>query len=483
MFSTGAECAAGEPEPVAVVGMACRLPGADGPDAFWRLLRQGADAVTDAPADRWPDLPPGAARRRGGFLSQVDRFDAAFFGISPHEAAAMDPQQRLALELAWEALEHARIAPTALRGAAAGVFVGAIGGDYAHLPGPPGPHTFTGTQRSLIANRVSYLLELTGPSMTVDTGQSSSLVAVHQAAEAVRRGELPLALAGGVNLNLLGAASEVIGAFGALSPDGRCHTFDSRANGYVRGEGGALLVLKPLSAALADGDAVHSVLLGGAVNNDGGGAGLTVPHRRAQEEVIRLACRRAGVSPAEVQYVELHGTGTRVGDPVEAAALGAALGRPRPGARRPLLVGSVKTNIGHLEGAAGVAGLLKAVLSIRHRTLPPSLHFVSPGPDIPLAELNLEVVTAAREWPEPDARLVAGVSSFGVGGTNCHLVLAEPPRAAGTSGPAGTSGRAGAGTGEEAPADVPLVLSARSAPALRAQAAALARHLADRPQD
>ncbi|WP_083949991.1 type I polyketide synthase [Herbidospora yilanensis] len=454
-------------EPVAVVGLSCRLPRADTPDRFWRLLRDGVDAVTEVPAGRWPDAG-ATGHGRGGFVGDVDRFDAAFFGISPNEAAAMDPQQRLVLELAWEALENARVAPTALRDTAAGVFVGAISNDHAALLGEPGRHTYVGANRAMIANRVSYFLGLRGPSLTLDTGQSSSLVAVELACESLRRGETGLALAGGVNLNLLAQTTAAIGNFGALSPDGRCHTFDGRANGYVRGEGGALVVLKPLAAALADGDAVHCVILGGAVNNDGGGDGLTVPSARAQQEVITLARRSAGVAPAEVQYVELHGTGTKVGDPIEAAALGAAHAGSRPPGD-PLLVGSVKTNIGHLEGAAGIAGLLKVVLSLKNRELPPSLHFDSPNPDIPLADLALEVVRSSRGWPAPGDRLIAGVSSFGMGGTNCHLVLAEAPPGAGSP-DAGSNAGSNAGV---MGGGLPWVISARSAEALRAQAAGL----------
>ncbi|WP_353942643.1 type I polyketide synthase [Streptomyces sp. HUAS MG91] len=462
-------------EPIAIVGMSCRLPGAADPGAYWRLLSEGREAVTEAPESRWP-AGTATGHRRAGFIDDVDAFDAAFFDIAPYEAAAMDPQQRLVLELAWQALEDARIVPSRLRDSDTGVFVGAINGDYATLHDRQGEqaataYTLTGTQRGIIANRVSYALGLRGPSLTVDSGQSSSLVAVQTACESLRRGETAVALAAGVNLNLLPATTDTIGRFGALSPDGRCYTFDDRANGYVRGEGGAVVVLKPLSAALADGDRVHSVILGGAVNNDGGGDGLTVPTARAQEEVIRAACERAGLRPEAVQYVELHGPGTPVGDPVEAAALGAALGAGRSDGTR-LVVGSAKTNIGHLEGAAGIAGLLKVVLSISHRRVAPSLNFRTPHPDIPLDALGLRVAVETQDWPRAQDRLVAGVSSFGMGGTNCHLVLAEAPATAPATAPA-----------DAPPADAtaPWVLSARSAPALRGQAEALVRHLAGHP--
>ncbi|MFE0651497.1 beta-ketoacyl synthase N-terminal-like domain-containing protein, partial [Streptomyces sp. NPDC059534] len=467
-------------EPIAIVGIACRLPGAADPHAYWRLLSEGREAVTEAPESRWP-AGTAAGHRRAGFIDEVDAFDAAFFDVSPFEAAAMDPQQRLTLELAWQALEDARIVPSRLRDSATGVFVGAINGDYATLHDRQGEeaasaYTLTGIQRGILANRVSYALGLRGPSMTVDSGQSSSLVAVQAACESLRRGETTVALAAGVNLNLLPETTDTIGRFGALSPDGRCYAFDSRANGYVRGEGGAVVVLKPLSAALADGDRVHSVILGGAVNNDGGGDGLTVPSPRAQEDVIRAACERAGLRPEDIQYVELHGPGTPVGDPVEAAALGAALGGGRAGDTR-LVVGSAKTNIGHLEGAAGIAGLLKVVLSISHRRVAPSLNFREPHPRIPLDELGLRVAVENQDWPRSQDRLVAGVSSFGMGGTNCHLVLAEPPAEAAAHAPVD------APSADAAPADAtaPWVLSARSAPALRGQAEALARHLADHP--
>ncbi|MFB9909385.1 type I polyketide synthase [Allokutzneria oryzae] len=454
-------------EGIAIVGIACRLPQAGDPSAFWGLLRAGADAITETPAGRWglgedATGPGTGAPRRSGTLADVDRFDPAFFGISPREAAAMDPQQRLALELSWEALEDAGVPADALAGRRAGVFVGAIGDDYATLlhragAGAIGQHTLTGLNRGLIANRVSYLLGLRGPSMVVDSGQSSSLVAVHLACESIRNGEADIAIAGGVNLNLAPESTLGAAAFGALSPDGRCYTFDARANGYVRGEGGGVVVLKPLSAALADGDPIYCVVAGGAVNNDGGGDTLTTPDRAGQEELLRAAYRRAGVDPSAVQYVELHGTGTRVGDPVEAGALGAVLGAARS-ADAPLLVGSAKTNVGHLEGAAGVTGLIKAALAVRNRELPPSLNFETPNPDIDLDGLNLRVQTELSEWPRED--IVAGVSSFGMGGTNCHIVLTEAPQ------------REAAETGA-APSVQPWLLSAKSQQALRAQATRL----------
>ncbi len=382
----------------------------------------------------------------------------------------MDPQQRLVLELAWEALENTGTDPTALAGSRTGVFIGAMADDYATLAHQRGTtaltaHSLTGLQRGVIANRVSYALGLRGPSLTVDTGQSSSLVAVHQAVESLRGGEATLALAGGVNLILAQQSTAAPARFGALSPDGLCYTFDARANGYVRGEGGGLVVLKPLHTALADGDRVLAVIRGSAVNNDGGGETIGAPQQAAQEDVIRLAHERAGTTPDEVQYVELHGTGTKAGDPVEAAALGAALGNRRTS---PLPVGSVKTNLGHTEGAAGITGLLKTVLAIHHRTLPATLNHVTPG--VPLDELNLDVVTESRPWPEPDAPLVAGVSSFGVGGTNCHVVLASAPESE-EAAPAAAPAVVRSGV-------LPWVISGRSADAVRAQADRLARAVA-----
>ncbi|MGB3441616.1 MAG: beta-ketoacyl synthase N-terminal-like domain-containing protein, partial [Actinophytocola sp.] len=439
---------------IAVVGLACRLPGAADPAAFWRLLSAGESAIGSAPAHRRDT----AGTALGGFLDHVDTFDAAFFGIPAREAAAMDPQQRLALELAWEAAEDAHVVPAALRERRAGVFVGAMADDYAHLAHEfePGPHTVTGLHRAVIANRVSYLLGLRGPSLTVDSGQSASLVAVHLACESLRRGECAVAFAGGVNLILAPRVTDALRELGVLSPTGACHTFDARADGYVRGEGGGMVLLKPLTDAVADGDRVYCVIRGGATNNDGGGESLTAPSQAGQEEVLRAAYDAAGVAPSEVDYVELHGTGTPVGDPVEAAALGAVLGAARAGA--PLPVGSAKTNVGHLEGAAGIVGLLKGVLALAHGAVPPSLNFATPNPRIPLAELGLAVVR------EPHARPpgVVGVSSFSMGGSNCHLVLAaaEPDNA--TTEPA------------QLPAGArPFLVSGHGEAALRAQAAAV----------
>ncbi|MBE1601814.1 type I polyketide synthase [Streptomyces stelliscabiei] len=471
--------------PIAVVGYSCRLPGAPDPETFWRLLATGRHAITEAPSDRWDadaimsaGAAPDAERVRwGGFLDRADLFDASFFGISPREATAMDPQQRLVLELGWEALEHAGIVPGTLADTPTAVFVGAATDDYATLRARLGAagitrHTAVGTQRTMIANRLSHALDLRGPSQTVDSGQSSSLVAVQLACESLRAGDCTAALAGGVNLNLALDGALVAAGSGALSPDGRCHTFDERANGYVRGEGGALVVLKTLDRAMADDDRIRCLILGGAVNNAGNASsGLTVPDESAQREVIRLAHRRAGTRPDQVQYVELHGTGTKAGDPVEAAALGAALGTARtPGT--PLAVGSAKTNVGHLEAAAGVVGLLKVILSIEYQALPPSLNFTAPPPSVPLDRLNLTVQRELAPWPDDDLPRTAGVSSFGMGGTNCHLVLSD---------------WCGRGTPAApdlpyAPLPAPVALSGRDEPALRAQAARLLGHLADRPE-
>ncbi|XYH94560.1 acyltransferase domain-containing protein [Sorangium sp. So ce1128] len=428
-----------EDEPIAIVGVACRFPGAPGPGDYWRLLRGGVDAIKEAPRSRWdPDAlfhpdssQPGKMNTRwGGFLDRIDEFEPQFFGISPREAIHMDPQQRLMLELAWEALEDAGLVAGELKGSRTGVFFGVAWTDYAVLVhrgglGALAQHTVTGFHHSIVANRVSYVLGLEGPSLAVDTACSSSLVAMHLACESIRRGESALAIAGGVNLNIIPESTVGVSKFGALSTQGRCFTFDARASGYVRGEGGGVIVLKPLARAIADGDPIYCVIRGSAINNDGASNGLTAPSPAAQEAVLRAAYARAGVDPAAVDYVEAHGTGTLLGDPIEARALGAVLGAARP-AGRPLLVGSVKTNIGHLEAASGVAGLIKVALSLKHRELPPSLHFETPNPYIPFAELRLDVPRALGPWPAPDRPGTAGISAFGFGGTNCHAVLEAP---------------------------------------------------------
>ncbi|MFF9819620.1 type I polyketide synthase, partial [Streptomyces sp. NPDC014006] len=462
---------------IAIVGLSCRLPEASDKSTFWALLRDARHAIGKVPQDRWnaESLPPAA--RHGAFLERVDTFDPAFFGISPREASMMDPQQRLMLELSWEAFEDAGIPLRQVRGSRTGVFVGAIANDYAVLLNRQGlsavtQHSLTGTQRAIIANRVSYTLGLRGPSLAVDTAQSSGLVAVHQACEALRSGGCELAVAGAVNLNIVPESALAADSFGGLSPDGRCYTFDARANGYVRGEGGGAVLLKPLGRALADGDTIYCVIRGGAVNNDGATDGLTAPSAAAQSEVLRLAYDQASINPADVQYVELHGTGTALGDPVEASALGSVLGTA-PGRRLPLTVGSAKTNVGHLEGAAGMVGLLKTALSLHMRKIPASLHYETPNPRIPLDTLNLRVQQSLTDWPEPESGpALAGVSSFGMGGTNCHLVLQGVPSAE----------PATEGAEEQRAGVVPWLVSGRGEDALRTQAERLRTFVADRSE-
>jgi acyl transferase domain-containing protein/NADPH:quinone reductase-like Zn-dependent oxidoreductase len=414
----------------------------------------------------------------GGYLDDIDRFDAGFFGISPREARALDPQQRLALELSWEALEDAGIVAERLRGSRTAVYIGMMADDYAALSRGAGTaaidhHTSTGLQRSLVANRVSYFLGLRGPSMVVDTGQSASLVAVHMACESLWRGEVTAALVGGVQLNLSPESATAVERFGALSPDGRSYTFDARANGYVRGEGGGFVVLKTLSQARADGDDVYAVVRGSAVNNDGGGEGLAVPSAGAQEAVLREAYGRAGVNPVDVQYVELHGTGTAVGDRTEAESLGSVVGAPRPATSPALRIGSAKTNVGHLEGAAGIVGLIKVVLALRHEELPPSLNYERGNPRIRFQEWRLEVQRNREPWPARPGELLAGVSSFGMGGTNCHVVLASAPA---TGEPASDVPE------HRANSVLPLALSATTPGALRAQADGLVAWLNEHPE-
>ncbi|MEU6819802.1 beta-ketoacyl synthase N-terminal-like domain-containing protein [Streptomyces atriruber] len=489
-MATSSSGASAGPEPIAVVGMACRLPGAADPAAFWQLLSEGRSAVRATPPEQ--RQADSGLRGPGGFLDRIDGFDAPFFHIGPREAVAMDPQQRLLLELSWEALEDAGIRPPTLARSRTGVFVGALWDDYADVLNRTARHavdrhTMTGVHRSILANRISYAYHLAGPSLTVDTAQSSSLVAVHLACESIKRGECEVAFAGGVNLICSPRSTELAEArFGGLSPTGRCHTFDAGADGFVRGEGGGLVVLKPLAAARRDGDTVYCVISGSAVNSDGATDGLTLPSGQAQRDVVRLALGQARVTPDQVQYVELHGTGTPVGDPIEAAALGAALGQDA--ARTvPLAVGSAKTNVGHLEAAAGIVGLLKTALSIHHRQLVPSLNFTTPNPAIPLADLGLAVQQEPADWPRPEQPLIAGVSSFGMGGTNGHLVVAAEPVSTGVDSAGPVSAGPVSAPGEDTarpdatPSSTPWPVSAHSAPALAAQAERLRTHLAARP--
>jgi amino acid adenylation domain-containing protein/non-ribosomal peptide synthase protein (TIGR01720 family) len=426
--------------PVAIIGMSCRFPGqADSAEAFRELLWSGTDAIERVPADRWnaaayagddPDVPGTIVSPFGGFISDVGRFDAEFFGVSPREAEDMDPQHRLLLETAWRALEHANLPPSQLRGTNTGVYAGICTYDYAirHLSNRRAPvtaHFGTGNALSAAAGRLSYLFGFTGPSMSVDTACSSSLVCVHLAIQALRHGECTTALAAGVNLMLAPQTNMSFSRARMLAVDGRCKPFDASANGYVRGEGCGVVVLKLLSAALADGDPVLAVIRGSAVNQDGASSGLTVPNGPAQQDVIRKALANARLQPADVGYVEAHGTGTSLGDPIEARSLSASY--CETGTRTtPLWIGSVKSNIGHLEGAAGIASLMKAVLVMQHGTIPPSLHFSSPNPAVDWPTSGLQVATGQTPWPDASPR-VAAVSSFGFTGTNAHVIIEAAP--------------------------------------------------------
>lgn len=453
-------------EPIAICGIGCRFPGATGPREFWSLLRDRRDALVDVPGDRWnakdvfdPDpMAPGKTNaRRGGFIGDIDLFDRQFFSINASEATAMDPQQRLLLEVTWEALENAGIVPSSIAGTDTGVFVGVSTSEYGRffeLDSIDG-YTGSGNAFSIAANRISYVFDLRGPSVAVDTACSSSLVAVHLACQALRSGEASMALAAGVNLLLTPNLAIAFSKAGMMSATGACHAFDAGADGYVRGEGIGVVVLKPLSRAEEDGDRIYAVIRGSAVNHDGRSNGLTAPNPRAQVDVIRQAHRAANVDGQNIEYVEAHGTGTPLGDPIEARALGEAVGVGRD-ATNPCLIGSVKTNIGHLEAAAGIAGLVKTALALHYGEVPPNLHFSRSNPHIALNDLRLRVVTE----PTPlgrSGRALAGVSSFGFGGTNAHVVL-ERTRP--------TRESAGAETGPGA-GSVIVPVSARSWGALR----------------
>ena len=427
-------------EPVAVVGLGCRFPGEiSGPDALWRFLCEGRSSIAQVPADRWQLFDDGSPEvaaaladttRWGSFLTNVDAFDAEFFEISPHEAAAMDPQQRLLLEVAWEALEHAGIPAESLRRSQTGVFAGACASEYGYFAFTDLSHVDAwsniGGALSIIANRLSYFLDLRGPSVAVDTACSSSLVALHMACQSLRMGECDLAIAAGVNLLLSPAIFRSFDGAGALSATGQCKAFDAAADGFVRGEGCGAVVLKRVSDAVRDRDRVLAVVRGSAVNQDGRSNGLMAPNPAAQMAVLRAACANAGVAPHQVDYVETHGTGTLLGDPIEARALGTVLGRGRP-ENAPLLIGAVKSNMGHLEGAAGIAGFIKAVLAVQRGQIPPNLGFASPNPHIPFQNMRLKVVAEPTDWPVTGSPRRAGVSSFGFGGTNAHVVVEQAP--------------------------------------------------------
>jgi acyl transferase domain-containing protein len=420
-------------EPIAVIGLACRFPGgADTPEALWTLLRTGTDAVSEVPADRWDrsdyealdpqtaaEMPP----QRGGFLSGVDRFDPHFFGIAPREALTLDPQQRLVLEVAWEALERAGQAPDRLRGSLTGVFVGITAFDFAQYLKTAAPerldvYTATGTAHNSAAGRISYTLGLQGPAMAVDTACSSSLTAIHLACQSLRTGESSLALAGGTQIMLVPDPFVSFHKWGMIAPDGRCKTFDEAADGFVRAEGCGVVVLKRLSDAVRDGDTIHAVVRGSSINQDGASSGLTVPNGPAQEAVLRQALRAAGVAPAEVAYVEAHGTGTAIGDPIELEALDAVLNEGRQPSR-PLVVGSLKTNLGHLEAASGVAGFMKLVLAIERGEIPPHLHFRQLSSKITLQRQPIVIPTSLVPWPGWSERRIGGVSSSASAGRTC----------------------------------------------------------------
>ena len=429
-------------EPIAIIGVGCRIPGgANDPDEFWRLLHEGRSGVREIASDRWdsdayydpnPDAPGKIATRFGGFLDQVDRFEPLFFGIAPREALTMDPQQRLLLEVSWEALEHAGQSPVRLGHTRTGVYIGICSNDYAQLlldagnPELVDMYYASGIGHSVASGRLSYVLGLQGPSISVDTACSSSLVAIHLACQGLRNRECRLALAGGVNVILSPQLFSALSRARMLAADGKCKTFDAAADGFVRGEGCGVIVLKCLEDAIADGDRILALIRGSAVNQDGPSSGLTAPNGPSQESVIRDALANAAVNPLDVSYVEAHGTGTSLGDPIEVQALGAVFGPGREVAT-PLLIGSLKTNVGHLEAAAGVSSLIKVVLSLQHREIPQHLHFQQPSPHIPWSRLPVRVASERQPWLPLHGKRIAGVSSFGFSGTNAHVILEEAP--------------------------------------------------------
>jgi acyl transferase domain-containing protein/acyl-CoA synthetase (AMP-forming)/AMP-acid ligase II/acyl carrier protein len=471
-------------EPIAIVGMGCKFPGAAGLDEFWTLLRNGVDAISEIPRDRWDidalyDPLPGTigkmSTRWGGFLPGIDQFDPHFFGISPREAASMDPQQRVLLEVAWEALENAGQPPDQLAGTRTGVFVGIGGFDYSnviinfkdHLQ-VMNAYLGTGNAHSIAANRISYLLDLRGPSMAIDTACSSSLVAIHMACDSLRSAQSDLAIAGAVNLIL---SPEVTIAFSharMMAADGRCKTFDAKADGYVRAEGCGVVILKRLSDALRDRDNILGLIRGSAINQDGRTAGIAAPNASAQQAVIREALAQAGVAAKELTYVEAHGTGTSIGDPIEVEAIKCVLGETMPD-DRPCLLGSVKANIGHLENASGMASLGKVLMSLRHDEIPGQVHFSKLNPRISLEGTRILIPSAPQPWPSTPRR-IAGISSFGFGGTNAHMIVEEAPS------------RNRALGGPDRPSHI-LALSARTQSAVKTLAERYEKFLAQHPQE
>ncbi|MEM6401843.1 MAG: type I polyketide synthase, partial [Cyanobacteria bacterium P01_D01_bin.116] len=429
-------------EPIAIVGMGCRFSGGvKDPFSFWQLLKNGVDCIGEIPTERWdikdyydpdPDVPGKMYTRQGGFIEEVDLFDPQFFGISPREAIAMDPQQRLLLEVSWEALEHSGFSPEQLQGSQTGIFMGICFEDYSRFsvnsgnPSKMDAYNSLGNTRSIAAGRLAYVLGFNGPAFFLDTSCSSSLLSLHLACQSLRLGECNLALAGGVNLMLTPEATIGFCKLKALSADGRCKTFDASADGYGRGEGCGVVTLKRLSDAVADGDNIFALIRGSAVNHDGKSNGLTAPNGLAQEALIEQALKNAKVKPSQIDYIEVHGTGTSLGDPIEVLALGEVFGQQRE-ENRPLKIGSVKTNFGHLEAAAGIAGLMKVVLGLEHQQIPPHLHFKQPNPHIPWQKLPIRVPTQLTPWEPTETGRLAGISSFGMSGTNVHIILEEAP--------------------------------------------------------
>ena len=427
-----------ELDDIAIVGIGTRFPGdLNTPDVMWSALLEGKDSSSDLPPGRWEEFlsEPRIAERvakahtRGGYLSDIKGFDSEFFALSKMEADNIDPQQRMALELTWEALEHARIPASSLRGESVGVYVGSSNNDYTFLsiadPTAAHPYAITGTASSIVANRVSYFYDFRGPSMSIDTACSSSLVAVHEGVKALRAGDVDVVVAGGVNAMITPMVTlcfDEVG--GVLAPDGRCKSFSQDANGYARSEGGGMLVLKRVADARRDGDDIIAVIAGSAVNHDGRSNGLLAPNPDAQADVLRKAYKDAGIDPRTVDYVEAHGTGTILGDPIEADALGRVVGKGRV-AEKPALLGAVKSNLGHLESAAGAASLAKVALSLRNDKLPPSINYTGPNPYIDFDKIHLKVNDTVTDWPRYSGHAIAGVSGFGFGGANAHLVLRE----------------------------------------------------------